>query len=210
MPFGLTNTLTAFMDLMNLVFRPYLDQFVVVFVDDILIYSKTKEEHERHLSITLQTLRDHQVYAKFEKCDFWQEQIQFLGHVISKDGVSVDSAKVEAVMSWKQPATVTEIHSFFGLARYYRCFIEGFSKIAAPLTRLTRKDVKFVWDHRCEQAFKELKTRLTLAPVLTIPVSGERFVIYTDASHQGLGCVLMQDDKVVAYVSRQLKPHEQN
>ncbi|XP_059634948.1 uncharacterized mitochondrial protein AtMg00860-like [Cornus florida] len=139
------------MDLMNRVFRPYLDQFVMVFVDDILIYSKTKEEHERHLNITLQTLREHQLYAKFEKCDFWQEQIQFLGHVISKDGVSVDSANVEAVMSWKRPTTVTEIRSFLGPAGYYRRFIKGFSKIAAPLTRLTWKDVKFVWDHRCEQ-----------------------------------------------------------
>ncbi|XP_059650519.1 uncharacterized protein LOC132296326 [Cornus florida] len=210
MPFRLTNTPAAFMDLMNQVFQPYLDQFVVVFVNDILIYSKTKEEHKRHLSITLQTLREHQLCAKFEKCDFWNEQIQFLGHMISKDGVSVDSAKVEAVMSWKQPTTVTEIRSFLGLARYYRRFIEGFSKIAIPLTRLTWKDVKFVWDHRCEQAFEELKTRLTSAPVLTIPVSGERFVIYTDASHQGLGCVLIQDDKVVAYASRQLKPHEHN
>ncbi|XP_059671067.1 uncharacterized protein LOC132316607 [Cornus florida] len=184
--------------------------FVVVFVDDILIYSKTKEEHERHLSITLQTLREHQLYAKFEKCDFWQEQIQFLGHVISKDGVSVDSAKVEAVMSWKRPTTVTEIRSFLGLAGYYRRFIEGFSKIAAPLTRLTRKDVKFVLDHRCEQAFEELKTRLTSAPVLTIPVNGERFVIYTDASLQGLGCVLMQDDKVVACGGLQYHPGKAN
>ncbi|XP_059629608.1 uncharacterized protein LOC132272482 [Cornus florida] len=137
MPFGLINAPAAFMDLMNRVFRPYLDKFVV-------------------------------------------------------------------------PTTVTEIRSFLGLARYYRRFIEGFSKIAAPLTRLTRKDVKFVWNHRCEQAFEELKTRLTSAPILTIPISGERFVIYIDASHQGLGCVLMQDDKVVAYASRQLKPHEQN
>ena len=116
MPFGLTNAPAVFMDLMNRVFSSFLDKFVVVFVDDILIYSKSKGEHENHLRIVLQTLRDNKLYAKFEKCDFWKEEVKFLGHVVSKDGVSVDPSKVEVVMNWKQPTTITEIRSFLGLA----------------------------------------------------------------------------------------------
>ena len=210
MPFGLTNAPAVFMDIMNRVFSPYLDKFVVVFVDDILIYSKSKGEHENHLRIVLQTLRDNKLYAKFEKCDFWKEEVKFLGHVVSKDGVSVDPSKVEAVMNWKQPTTVTEIRSFLGLAGYYRRFIRDFSSIASSLTKLTRKDVPFMWTADCEKAFNELKTSLTTAPVLTIPSEGGGLVIYSDASHQGLGCVLMQHGKVVAYASRQLKVHEKN
>ncbi|XP_040367404.1 uncharacterized protein LOC121050659 [Rosa chinensis] len=174
MPFGLTNAPAAFMDLMNRTFSPYLDQFVVVFVDDILIYSKSSDEHEKHLRIVLQTLKEKELYAKFEK--------------FSKDRVSVDPSKVEAVMSWGRPTTVTEIRSFLGLVGYYRRFIEGFSSIASALTKLTRKDTQFVWTDECEKAFNELKTRLTTAPVLTIPTSGGGLVIYSDASHQGLGC----------------------
>jgi hypothetical protein len=152
----LTNAPAAFMDLMNRVFNLYLDQFVVVFVDDILIYSKTMKDHDNHLRIVLQTLRDNMLYAKFEKCEFWQEEVKFLGHVVSKDGVSVDSSKVEAVMNWKQPTTATEIRSFLGLAGYYRRFISGFSSIASALTKLTRKDVKFVWTEECEQAITSI------------------------------------------------------
>lgn len=210
MPFGVTNAPAVFMDLMNRIFRPYLDQFIIVFIDDILIYSKSREEHEQHLRITLQTLREHKLYAKFEKCDFWLEQVKFLGHVVSKEGISVDPEKVEAVLQWKQPTTPTEVRSFLGMAGYYRRFIEGFSRIATPLTRLTRKDVKFIWDDICERAFQTLKQKLTSAPVLIIPKNGVGFTIYSDASHQGLGCVLMQNEKVVAYASRQLKPHELN
>ncbi|XP_021832400.1 uncharacterized protein LOC110772280, partial [Prunus avium] len=210
MPFGLTNAPAVFMDLMNRIFGPYLDDFVVVFVDDILIYSKNDEDHDRHLEIVLETLRRNQLYAKYEKCDFWQDKVKFLGHVVSKDGVSVDPSKVEAVMEWKQPATVTEIRSFLGLAGYYRRFIEDFSSIAAPLTKLTRKDVLFIWNEDCEKAFKELKKKLTIAPVLTIPSGGGGLVIYSNASLQGLGCVLMQNGKVVAYASTQLKVHERN
>lgn len=156
MPFGLTNAPAVFMDLMNRVFRPYLDQFIIVFINDILIYSKSTEEHERHLRTAMQTLREHKLYAKFEKCAFWLEQVQFLGHVISKEGISVDPAKVEAVLKWRPPTTPTKVRSFLGLAGYYRRFIEGFSRIATPLTRLTRKDVKFIWDDNCERAFQTL------------------------------------------------------
>ena len=146
MPFGLTNAPAAFMDLMQRVFQPYLDQFVVVFVDDILIYSQSKWEHEYHLRIFLQLLRDHQLYAKFNKCEFLLTEVRFLEHVVSVSGVSVDPEKVEAVMSWERPKSVFEIRSFLGLAGYYKRFIENFSRLAAPMTRLTQKEVKFDWD----------------------------------------------------------------
>ena len=173
MPFGLTNTPAAFMDLMQRVFQPYLDQFVVVFVDDILIYSQSEWEHEYHLRIVLQLLRDHQLYAKFNKCEFWLTDVKFLGHVVSASGVLVDPEKVEALMSWERPKLVFEIRSFFGLAGYYRRFIEDFSRIAAPIMRLTRKEVKFDWDDRCEKAFQELKRRLTPAPILIVSDRGQ-------------------------------------
>ncbi|XP_024164159.1 uncharacterized protein LOC112171166 [Rosa chinensis] len=210
MPFGLTNAPAAFMDLMNRVVRPYLDKFVIVFIDDILIYSKTQEEHAYHLRIVLQTLLDHQLYAKKSKCDFWLTEVKFLGHVISTAGLSVEPSKVEAVVNWEQPQNVTEIRSFLGLAGYYRRFIQDFSKIALPLTKLTRKGAKFEWDDKCENAFVELKTRLTTAPVLVLPNNVDPYQVYTDASGNGLGCVLMQNGQVVAYGSRQLKPHERN
>ena len=143
MPFGLTNAPAAFMDMMNRIYRPYLDQFVVVFVDDILIYSKGRAEHEQHLQLALQVLRENRLYAKLEKCDFLLQEIQFLGHMVSKEGISVDPAKVEAVMRWERPKSVFEIRSFLGLAGYYRRFIENFSKIPCPMTRLTRKGVSF-------------------------------------------------------------------
>ena len=137
MPFGLTNAPAAFMDLMHRVFQTYLDQFVVVFVDDILIHSQLEWEHEYHLRIVLQLLRDHQLYAKFSKCEFWLTEVRFLGHVVSASGVSVDPEQVEAVMSWERPKSVFEIRSFLGLAGYYRIFIEDFSRLATPMTRLT-------------------------------------------------------------------------
>ncbi|XP_060967115.1 uncharacterized protein LOC133035345 [Cannabis sativa] len=210
MPFGLTNAPAAFMDLMNRVFRPFLDKFVVVFIDDILVYSKTREDHAEHLTTVLQTLRDHQLYAKKEKCEFWMTSVKFLGHVISQDGITVDPAKIDSILQWERPKNVTEVRSFLGLVGYYRRFVENFSRIAMPLTKLTRKEVKFMWDDSCEEAFRELKERLTSAPVLTVPNSEEPYVVFTDASGTGLGGVLMQNGKVVAYASRQLKPHEKN
>ncbi|KAH9705011.1 Endonuclease [Citrus sinensis] len=210
MPFGLTNAPAAFMDLMNRVFHPYLDRFVIVFIDDILVYSRSQEDHEEHLRTVLQTLRQKQLYAKFSKCEFWLDKVVFLGHVISAEGIYVDPQKIEAVVNWERPTNVTEVRSFLGLAGYYRRFVEGFSKIAIPLTRLTRKNAKFQWNDDCEKSFQELKACLTSAPVLTLPSGNEGFVVYSDASRQGLGCVLMQHGKVVAYASRQLKKHEQN
>ncbi|KAL0549645.1 hypothetical protein IC582_014132 [Cucumis melo] len=210
MSFGLTNAPTVFMDLMNRVFREFLDTFVIVFIDDILIYSKTEAEHEEHLRIVLQTLRDNKLYAKFSKCEFWLKQVSFLGHVVSKAGVSVDLSKIEAVTGWTRPSTVSEVRSFLGLAGYYRRFVENFSRIATPLTQLTRKGAPFVWSKACEDSFQNLKQKLVTAPVLTVPDGSGSFVIYSDASKKGLGCVLMQQGKVVAYASRQLKSHEQN
>ena len=210
MPFGLTNAPAAFMDLMNRVFQPYLDRFVIVFIDDILVYSGSSEEHSEPLRIVLQTLRERQLYAKLSKCQFWLDRVAFLGHVISVEGVSVDPQKIEAVVNWKPLKNVSEVRSFLGLAGYYRKFVEGFSKIAAPLTKLTRKDVKYDWVDACQKSFDELKGRLTSAPVLALPNGRDGFVVYSDASRQGLGCVLMQKDRVIAYASRQLKKHEQN
>lgn len=210
MPFGVTNAPAVFMDLMNRVFKDYLDKFVVVFVDDILIFSRSEEEHEDHLRTILQTLRNERLYAKFSKCEFWLERVSFLGHVISEEGITVDPTKIEVIMDWERPKTVTEIRSFLGLAGYYRKFIKDFSKIAVPLTNLTKKDVKFVWSEECEKSFTELKKRLTSAPVLALPDGTEGFVVYSDASKKGLGCVLMQHGKVIAYASRQLRNHEKN
>ncbi|XP_028106251.1 uncharacterized protein LOC114305367 [Camellia sinensis] len=210
MPFGVTDAPAAFMDLMNRVFEPYLDEFVVVFIDDILIYSKNAEAYEGHLRLILQTLREKKLYAKLKKCEFWLHEVAFLGHVITKDGVSVDPHKIEAIVNWPTPTNVTEVRSFMGLAGYYKRFVHDFSKIVMPLTQLTRKGIAFEWSEEREFAFQELKAKLTTAPVLALPSGIEGFVIYNDASHKGLGCVLMQNGRVIAYVSRQLKLHEKN
>ncbi|GAU40783.1 hypothetical protein TSUD_26630 [Trifolium subterraneum] len=210
MPFGLTNAPAVFMDYMNRIFQPYLDKFVVIFIDDILIYSKDPQEHAEHLRIVLNIPREKQLYAKFSKCEFWLSEVKFLGHVISQGGVSVDPSKVEAVLNWERPRTVSEVRSFLGLGGYYRRFILGFSEIALPLTRLTRKGAAFVWNELCENSFNLLKQKLTSAPVLVIPDPDKKYVVYCDASNKGLGCVLMQEGAVVAYASRQLKPHEEN
>ena len=153
MPFGLTNAPAAFMDLMQNIFCEYLDKFIIVFIDDILIYSPTRELHEEHLRIALQTLREHRLYGKLSKCDFWLSEVNFLGHVVSKDGVSVDSSKIDTVLNWQSPKNVFEIHSFLGLAGYYRRFVENFSSISSLLTKTTRKGVKFLWCDECEKLF---------------------------------------------------------
>jgi hypothetical protein len=182
MPFGLTNAPTYFMNLMNKVFMEELDKFVVVFIDDILIYSRSTEEHEQHLRIILSRLRVHELYAKFSKCEFWLQEVAFLGHIITAEGVKVDPEKVRAVSDWKPPNNVTEIRSFLGLAGYYRRFIEGFSKIAKPMITLTQKGKEFDWTEACEKSFQELKTRLTTTPVLTLPDIHIDFIIYCNAS----------------------------
>ncbi|KAF5768290.1 putative nucleotidyltransferase, Ribonuclease H [Helianthus annuus] len=168
MPFGLTNAPAVFMDLMNRVCKPFLDRFVIVFIDDVLIYSKSKVEHAQHLHLILELLQGNQLYAKFSKCEFWLEEVQFLGHIVNGQGIHVDPAKIEAVKSWITPKNPSEVRSFLGLAGYYRRFIEGFSKIAVPLTALTHKDKPFVWGTEQESAFQTLKHMLCNAPVLTL------------------------------------------
>ena len=177
--------------IMNRVFKKYLDKFVIVFIDDILIYSKIEEDHVAHLRITLEILRKERLYAKFSKCEFWLKEVQFLGHMISSEGIKVDPLKIEAVMNWERPKTPTKVRSFLGLAGYYRKFVQNFAKIATPLTKLTRKNKKFVWNDKCEESFQELKKRLVSAPVLALPNDQGNFVIFNDASQKGLGCVLM-------------------
>ncbi|GJY03192.1 putative reverse transcriptase domain-containing protein [Tanacetum coccineum] len=187
MPFGLTNAPAVFMDLMNRVCKPYLDKFVIVFIDDILIYSRNKEEHANHLRIILELLKKEKLYAKFSKCDFRIHIMQFLGHLIDSQGLYVDPAKIEELKNWTSPTTPTEIHQFLGLAGYYRRFIED-----------------------QETSFQLLKQKLCEAQILALPEGNDDFVVYCDASHQGLGAVLMQREKVIAYASRQLKPNEEN
>jgi hypothetical protein len=209
MSFGLTNAPAYFMYLMNKVFIEYLDKFVVVFIDDILIFSKNEEEHDEHLRLVLQKLRENQLYAKLSKCEFWLKEVSFLGHIISEGGISVDPSKVKVVLSWKTTQNISDIRSFLGLVGYYRRFIEEFSKISKPMTELLAKGKTLEWTSRCEASFQELKKRLTTAPVLMIPDVENAFSIYCDASGQGLGCVLMQDGNVVAYASRKLRKHEE-
>ena len=182
MPFGLTNAPTAFMDLMNRVFSPYLDKFVIVFIDDILVYSGSQEEHAEHLRIVLKILRERQLYAKFSKCQFWLDKVAFLGHVISAEGISVDTQKIEPIVNWKLPTNVSEVPSFLGLAGYYRKFVERFLKIATLLTNLLKKDQKFEWSDTCQHSFEELRQRLTIAPVLALRLGKDGYVVYNDAS----------------------------
>jgi hypothetical protein len=169
MSFGLTNAPAYFMYLMSKVFMDYLDKFVVVFIDDILIYSKNEEEREEHLRLVLQNLREHRLYAKFSKCDFWLKEVSLLGHIITDGGISVYPGKVDDVLRWELSRTVKEIRSFLGLAGSYQRFVEGFSKIVKPLTTLLEKDREFKWTEAYQAYFEELKKRLTIAPVLVMP-----------------------------------------
>jgi hypothetical protein len=198
------------MYLMNSVFMSELDKFLVVFIDDILVYSRNEEEHSVHLHVVLQHLRDHRLYAKLSKCEFWLKEIKFLGHTISQDGIAVDPGKVQEVMNWKPPTTVSQIRSFLGLAENYRRFITDFSWIVKPMTELLKKGAKFEWGQKCEDAFHILREHLTTSPVLAQPDNNKPFDVYCDASGTGLVCVLMQDNRVIAYASRALRPHEQN
>nr|GEZ29592.1 putative reverse transcriptase domain-containing protein [Tanacetum cinerariifolium] len=210
MPFGLTNAPAVFMDLINRVCKPYLDKFVIVFIDDILIYSKDEKEYEEHLKRILELLKKEELYAKFSKCEFWIPKVQFLGHVIDSQGIHVDLAKIESVKDWASPKSPTEIRQFLGLAGYYQRFIEGFSKIAKPMTKLTQKKVKFEWGDKQEAAFQLLKQKLCSAPILALPKGSEDFIVYCNASNKRLGAVLMQREKAISYASRQLKIHEKN
>jgi len=193
MPFGVFNAQGVFMEYMNRIFHPFVDRFVVVFIDDILVYSKEEEEHAEYLRVVLRVLKEKQLCAKFSKCEFWLGEVSFLRHVISKGGIVVDPSKVNAMLQWELPKFVFEIRIFLGMAGYYRRFIEGFSKLGLPLTQMTRKGQTYVRDAKCEKSFQELKKRLTSALVLILSNPKESFVVYCDASKMGLGGVLMQN-----------------
>jgi hypothetical protein len=210
MSFGLTNVPAYFMYLMNKLYMKYLGKFVVVFIDDVLVFSNTEEQHEKHLRLVLENLQSNKLYAKFNKCEFWLTKVAFLGHVISVGGVSVDPGEVKDVLNWAPPTTTSEIQSFLELAGYYRRFIKDFSKISKPMMKLLEKNKVFEWIAKCQASFEEIRKHLTLAPVLVLPNLTKKFNIYCDASCRGLGCVLMQEGQVVCYASRQLRKHEEN
>lgn len=205
MPFGLSNAPATFQALMNDVLRPYLRRFVLVFFDDILIYSATWAEHLQHLGVVLNALRAHHLHVKRSKCSFGEKSVAYLGHVISEEGVAIDTAKVVAVSTWPTPSSARGLHGFLGLAGYYRKFIRDFGTIAAPLTRLLRRDA-FTWDEEATAAFQALKTALTSGPVLQMPDFDKCFTVDCDASGVGFGAVLHQGARPLAFFSRPFAP----
>jgi ribonuclease HI len=214
LPFGLCNAPATFQRLMQDVFRAYLDVFVVVYIDDICVYSKTPSDHVRHLTTVFETLRKHQLYARLDKCVFGQKQIEFLGHIVSGNGVATDPVKTSAVQRWPTPRNASELRSFLGLAGYYTRFVKDYSRIAAPLTSLLSNKTPWHWDEPCESAFNELKHALSNPPVLALPDFSKTFTVHCDASQSALGAVLTQgegkEERPVAYLSRKLHSTERN
>src|SRR6266540_4274412 len=210
MPFGLTNAPSTFMRLMHEVLRSFIDKFVVVYFDDILIYSKSRDEHLEHLRAVFNVLREARLFGNLDKCTFCIDRVSFLGYVVTLQGIEVDQAKVEAIHSWPVPTTVTQVRSFLGLAGSYRRFVKAFSTVAAPLHELTKKGVPFVWGKAQENAFNILKDKLTHAPLLQLPDFNKTFEREYDASGIGLGGVLLQDGKPVAYFSEKLSGSSMN
>jgi transposase InsO family protein len=210
LPFGLTNAPATFQTAMNTIFRPFLNKFVLVYLDDILIYSKTPEEHCEHLRQVLELLRQHKLYANVRKCTFAKTEVAYLGHVVSKDGVRVDPRKTAAVLNWPKPHNLADLRSFLGLATYFRKFIRDFAKLAMPLHRMTRKGILWEWKRECQTAFDNIKRALTEAPCLAFPDFTKPFEVHTDASLAGLGAVLYQDGRPIAFESRRLTPAEMN
>ena len=212
-PFGLTGAPGCFQTLMNILLRPFLDKFVLVYLDDILIYSKTKAEHLKHIDTVLSVLSENKLYAKLSKCEFMKHEVEYLGHVIGHNEIKVNPNKINAILSWNTPITVKEIQSFLGLCNYYRRFVPHFSTIAAPLTELTKKNVPFIWEQKETTAFEQLKRALTNAPVLRCADPMLPYIVASDASGTGIGGVLSQHDesgiRPVAYTSRKLDPAEQ-
>ena len=214
MPFGLTNAPATFMRLMNTVFHPFLDEFVLVYLDDILIYSKNIADHALHLRVIFEKLREHRLFAKIEKCEFAKESVEFLGHVVSSEVLEIEKQKVRAIKDWPKPSSVKEIQSFLGLVNYYRRFIRHVAEISRPLTNLLKKDSPYSWTAAQNKAFETLKSKIASAPVLKLPNPHQKYVLMTDASDIGLGGVLSQEEngrmKPVAYLSRKLNQAEQN
>jgi len=214
LPFGLTNAPATFMHLMQSIFGPHLDSFVIVFLDDILIFSKTKQEHERHLRMVLDLLRKNQLYAKLSKCEFFQQYISFLGHVVSKDGISCEKDKVKAIQEWPVPNSVAAVRSFLGVTGFYRRFVQNYSRIASPLTELLQSESKWNWGEAQQNAFNSLKNALSSAPVLAIPNDSLSYVVTTDASGYAVGATLSQDQgkglQPIAFMSHKMLPAERN
>ena len=213
MPFGLCNAPATFQALMNRVLAQYVDDFVLVYLDDILIFSRSRAEHERHVRLVLDKLRAARLFAKQSKCDFFRPEVEFLGYRVSGDGLAVDPGKVKAVAEWPRPGSVKEVRGFLGFCNFYRRFVEGFAKLAAPLTDLTKAESAFHWSEEHQAAFDLLKARLCSAPVLQPPDLSRPFVVYTDAFDRALGAVLLQEHgaglRPVAYESKKLTPTEE-
>nr|CAN67535.1 hypothetical protein VITISV_032523 [Vitis vinifera] len=208
MPFGLTNAPAMFCTLMNKIFHPYLDKFVVVYLDDIVIYSNTLKEHEEHLRKVFKILRQNELYVKKEKCSFAKEEVSFLGHRIKDGKLMMDDSKVKAIQEWDPPTKVPQLRSFLGLVNYYRRFIKGYSARAAPLTDLLKKNKAWEWDERCQQAFEDLKKPVTEEPVLALPDHTKVFEVHIDASDFSIKGVLMQESHPIAFESRKLNDAE--
>jgi hypothetical protein len=208
MTFGLTNAPVTFCTLMNKVLQPFLDKFVVVYLDDIVVYSQGLAEHLEHLRQVFQALLDNELYVKREKCRFAVEEVDFLGHVIGKGRVRMDKAKVRAIAEWEPPTRIPELRSFLGLANYYRRFVKGYSDIATPLTDLLKKGRAWEWDVKCQEAFENLKAALIEEPVLALPDFAKPFEVHSDASDYAIGGVLMQDGHPIAFESRKLNDAE--
>jgi hypothetical protein len=214
LPFGLTNAPATFQTLMNEIFADFIDVFVIVYLDDILIFSNTIEEHRVHVRQVLERLRKHSLYANREKCEFGRKSIQFLGHIISQDGISMEPSKLNHIRDWPVPKSIEDIRSFLGLTGYYRRFIHKFSHIAAPLSNLTRKNARFLWTTTEQKAFDELKTAMTTGPVLIVPDDSLPFTVTTDASNYAVGAALSQDQghglQPVAFMSHRMSPAQSN
>ena len=214
LPFGLSNAPSIFQAAMNRIFGDYMGKFMVVYLDDILIFSRSKEEHYEHVRLVLERLREHQLYAKLSKCEFLREEVPFLGFIVSAEGIKVDPRKTAAITQWASPTEgkdpLSNLRSFLGLTNYFRRFVMAYAKMISPLTDLLKKDAPFVWGPDQEQAFLRIKEALTNPPVLALPDFSKPFEIWCDASGIGIGAVMLQEGRPITFESRKLNSAEKN